>query len=361
MTVEPAVLAVLTGSRVESWWVEHLTRSGASLGVLDGVQAGSVQQNVNAVISGGGTLTIDELGQGVDWLADRLRVWWKVSGAAGDEEWPLGTFLPSVPTSQHSDTDVVWSVDLLDTVSVLAEDAVTAAVTVAAGQVVTTAITSIITAAGEEAALTPSTETLTADLTWPAGTSRLRIVNDLLRAINYFSIRADGWGRLAAGPYRSPSTRPVAWEFTPGAAAVHVADMSREQDLYKVPNQVILLTAAGPDAESLTSVAVNSDPGSPLSTVSRGRTITVVEEGVEATSQSVLDDIAARRLLELSATTAKIDLQHAALPLSINDVVTVDTTDPSTGAAVTRRGVVQTWSLDLAVGAQTRTTLLEVA
>jgi hypothetical protein len=311
-----------------------------------------VEHNREAAISGGGRLTVEDLGQGVDWLRDRVRLWWEVD----DRAWPLGTFLASVPVQRWDDTGrLVWDVELLDAVTVLAEDAVEATYSVAAGAVVTDVVAQVITDAGEQAAVTPSAETLLAAQTWPAGTTRLRIVNDLLAAVNYFAIRSDGYGRLAAQAYRAPALRPVRYTFEPGAAAIHSAEMSREQDLYAVPNRVVLISAADGDTEALVAVATNDDPGDPLSTVGRGRTIVVVEEGVEATSQAVLDEIAVRRLLDLSSSHATVEITHAVVPLDVNDVMRVSV------GGVLRTGAVQRTSVELAVGAQARTVLAEVS
>ena len=351
--------SVLTGHRQERWWVERLNVGGGSEGKLDGVREASVENNVNAQISGSGRLLVDRVaGVTINWLADRVRTWWQVGAYA----WPLGTYIPSVPTAGYRQVqdalgtrsmEPVWSVELLDTLTVMAEDAITDAYSLPAGSIVTDAVIQVITDAGETAAVTPSDETLLVEQTWPAGTSRLRIANDLLQTINYFSLRADGWGRLAAQPYRSPASRPVARAFVPGETSIHLPEITREEDLWKVPNVVILRTQGTEDSEGLTSVLFNDDPDDPLSTVGRGRVIAHVEENVEASSQQVLDEIAERTLRDLAAPIAKLELSHAIVPLSINDVIEIED-------EAHRRGVVQTTSTTLAVGALTRTTILEV-
>lgn len=349
--------SVLTGHRAgEGYRVDVLDRRGGVRAEFGRVLGGSIEHNINRVISGGGSLTlVKDPAIDVDWLSDRLRVWWVL----GDHAWPLGTFLPSRP--RESTSFVVesgsflpsWDVTLLDTLTVLAEDVVPETLSLPAGAVATDEIQSIIEGAGEVAAVTSSAETLLSPLVWPAGTTKLRVVNDLLSAINYFSLRADPFGRLTAEPYAAPMYRTVVRRFRPGAAAVHLADMAREEDVYGVPNRVICRTTGDGETEGLVSVAEDTGDGR-FSYAARGRWISAVHDGIEATSQGVLDAIASRRLLDAQQVAAKIELQHAVVPLAGNDVVGIE----YDGAM--RMAVVQSLAVDLAPGALTRCTLLEV-
>lgn len=346
-------MSSLTGHRVEDWWVELLDRNDTPLGRLRGVTGGRLDQNVHAIISGGGTLHLQDLGQDIDWLSARVQPWYSV---AGHEPWPLGIFLPSAPTAGYSPTGRRWSVELLDKLAILDQDKVDGSYSLPAGTNVTLAVQEVIMSAGEDrVAITASSETLTSGMVWEAGTSKLRIVNDLLASINYFSLRADGHGRYVAQPYTRPEDRELNWEFLEGARAIHSPDFTRDEDLASVPNKVVLVSSAAIDEPAMVGVATNEDPSSRFSYQSRGRWITHTEDLVEATSQEVLDGLAARKLADLSAATATLSVEHAALPLQLNDAVRFVT------AGVETRGVVQKMSQALEVGALTRSTIREVA
>lgn len=341
----------LTTHRVESWRVDLLDANDVNLGALQGCTGGSIEQKVAAVIRGGGTLDVVDVGQDIDWLSARVQPWWTV----GDLSWPLGVFLLSAPVAEHDETGRSWRVELLDKLAVLDQDKVDGSYSLPAGTVVTDAVAALITGAGETAlAITESAETLTSGMVWEAGTSRLRICNDLLAAINYFALWCDGYGRYVAAPYIRPQDRPSAWDFAAGPRAVHTGRFTRDEDLAAIPNKVVLVSSAGVDDEALVSVATNTDPASPFSEPSRGRWITHTETGVEATSQAVLDALAARRLTELSSVTATLTVEHAALPLNLNDAVEFDT------GGVRTRAVIQSTTQALAVGALTRATMREV-
>lgn len=337
----------LTTHRVETWWVDLLDRHGAAIGVLDGAAGGSVQHDVSATIQGGGTLDVTDTGQVEEWLDLRVRIWWQVSGVA---PWPLGTFLCSTPREQWVETGRSWQIDLLDKIAVLDADEISGWYALDTGTVVTDAVAAIITAAGETAmAITASTETLASHMVWEPGTSRLRVINDLLGAINYRALRADGYGRYVVEPYTDPAQRATLRDLT--GQAIVLETWTREQDLAKIPNRVELRSAGDASTEGLVGVATNTDPASRLSTVSRGRTISHTETGVSATSQAVIDALATRRLTDLSTPAVTRTVQHPAIPLDLLDVL----------AHEGQRGSVQSWSQPLEVGALVTTTMREVA
>lgn len=347
-------------SRVESWRVELLDAENRFKRDMPGVLSGSIEMDRDKEVAGGGSLEIAITDASeVDWLRDRLRVLYKVNGI----EWSLGTFLPIVPGVTYSeDFERLYgdqqiqniSVELIDTLTVIAEDRVAEGYSVHGGTSVSEALTTLIDSTGEQHSITETSETLIECMSWLAGTSKLRIANDLLQTINYFSLRSGESGRLIAAPYQAPTSRVVAWRFRPSEYAIHSADMYRNVDLYELPNRVVLITNGTEEEEALVAVAENNDPDDPLSIPARSRTITYVEEGVEATSQDVLNALAERKLRSKQTEYATIEISHAPIPLRINDLVEVELPDRQSIA------VVQSTSVPLEVGGQSRTTLVEV-
>jgi hypothetical protein len=331
----PGVNPLYQGRR-ERIRVDLLDENDRLRGTLTGVAVGgTVELNVNRVIRGGGNITLMADYQpepwplptgsttlhmeDIDWFKDRVRIWWDVEGAAS---WALGTFLISVPSTQHSDGWYSRPVELLDKLAVLDQDSVSGSYSLPAGTVVTTAVRDLILSAGEtRMAITESDATLGSGLMWEAGTTKLRIINDLLSSINYFSLWADGTGRYQAAPYVRPDARPPSWRFEQGELALHSPEWSLEQDLYSVPNRVVLVSQGSGEEPGLVAVADNTDPDLPYSQPGRGRVITHTETGVEAASQAVLDSMARQRLLDLSGAVANLQVTHAALPLNLNDTV----------------------------------------
>lgn len=319
--------------RAESWRVELLDENDGPLGLLQGVQRGSIDRKVHNLISGGGDLVVHDRGQDIDWAKARVQPWWTVEGV---EPWPLGVYLASAPVEGHTASGVkVWTVELLDKLVVLEQDKVDGSYSLAAGTVVTDAVEAVIESAGEtHHAITASTETLAAGQVWPAGTPKLRIINDLLASINYFSLRANGFGQYVSEPWRDPKYRARAWDFRDGQAAIHLPDFTVDADFASIPNKVVQLSIATGDEEALVGVALNTDPTSPFSYQARGnRWIVDTPLPVEATSQTVVTAQALRSLYAQAQRQARLQLEHMALPLQLNDVVGLEVDDVS-GLAV---------------------------
>lgn len=344
--------------RDESWRVNLLTQSEAAAGTLDGVTGGRLDFSVHDTIRSGGSLEVTGPGVATDWLNVRIQPWYVLTTPDGEVSWPLGVFLPAAPKTRHTDTGRLVAVELYDKLLILDQDKIETTYTVDAAAVVTDTVRDLITSTGEtKVALADSAETLTAPMVWEAGTSKLRIVNDLLAAVNYFAVWVDGWGRFRADPYVRPSARGVRWSFVDGASGIYSPDFAEDRDGFAVPNKVLLVSRTDGASEALTSVSTNTDPGSAWSQPSRGRWVVHVETDVEATSQAVLDGIAARRLAELSQVSAVLEIQHAPIPLDLNDAVGFRRS--TVGLEVL--AVVQRMSVDMATGALVSTTLKGVS
>ncbi len=327
---------VLTASRQAWWEITLLDSADRVIGPLRGVTGGTITLSANTRLRASGSLTIQDTGQDVNWLTDRVRVVYRARDRrARSMTWPVGVFLMSAPTAAHTSAGTSRDVDLSSRLAVLDEDCLEASTTLPAGRRVTDAVEALIASTGEDGvSITPSDRTLASAMVWEAGTPVLTVINDLLDSANYFSLHPDGDGVLTAAPYVRPAARPVAWAFTAGEAAIHSADWSRDQDTAAVPNRVVLVGQGNGDTPALVATAENTDPASPFSREARGRWITHTETGVEASTQAVLDGLARRRLIDLSTPTATIQAAHLPLPLAPNDRVTWDTAGHAATATI---------------------------
>ncbi|MCE0510840.1 hypothetical protein LVJ59_17465 [Microbacterium sp. KKR3/1] len=211
---------------------------------------------------------------------------------------------------------------MLTKMNVVSEDTVEDRYSLPAGTEIIPAVVEVIESSGEvRIAVTESASVLPSALTWEAGTSKLTIINDLLQAAGYWSLWCDGSGLFRVEPYVDPASRPVSFEFKHGEASVHFPDWSSEQDNTSVPNRFIAVGQGDEDAPPLVGVATNEDPESQYSYQARGRWITAKDEGVEAESQSVIDQYAARRLRDAMTPVSRLTVTHAMLALNPNDLV----------------------------------------
>lgn len=346
---------VLAAHREVAWRFDLLDKNDTVLAELDGVTGCSLSYNINATVRGGGTLTY--AGAPIDWMRHRIQPWYTMHAEGQQLDWPLGVFIPATPSTRYADTAEPVELELYDKMHLLDQHRTRTSYSIRAGTVVTTTLKQLLGTGRYRYAVTDSTETLRTSMTWPAGTSLLRIGNDLLEAINYASLYADPYGVFRADPYVRPQDRTAAAVFQDDANSIYAPDFTREHDTFSVPNEVVLIGTVEGEAPAPVASAVDTNPGSPYSFAARGLVITHVEEGVDATSPAVLRALAARRLTELQRSTRTLQIAHLPVPITLGDVVDFR----RQAHHIQARATVQTMALDMAVDALCTTTLREVA
>lgn len=348
------------GPRTEKWSWTLLDLNDAPIGTLDGVESAQLSYSIFNTIRSGGTMQWASGGAAMpDWTQVRLQPWYSATLSDGSTvSWPLGVFIPAAPKASWSDTGQRRTVQLYDKLLVLDGDHFEDAYALPAGTVVTDAIRTIISDAGEtRISITDSTDTLLTGMAWQADSSRLQVVNDLLASINYFSLWCDGNGSYRADPYTPPSSRPVVRAFVDDETSLFSPDFDHELDIFDAPNKIILISTADGTAPALTSVATNTDPASPTSFPSRGRWISRTDTNVQASSQTVLDAIAQRRLADATQVSSVVSLKHAPVPDVILNAIVKFRRTP---ASLDLTAVVQSMTVSSALGALVETQVQEV-
>lgn len=274
------------------------------------------------------------------WMHARVRPVLEIEGVPDE---PLGVFVPSAPVEQWDEGGGRQEIELLDRTSVLSQDYVETTYTVKAGTNVVSRVRQLIASTGERVgALTPSSETTNSDMMWGAGTNKLTIINELLDSAGYFALWSDGNGQFRVEKYREPKDRPVTYQMLDNKDSIYIPTLSIDRDIYSIPNKVIMTAQGDGESEAWTAVATNENESSPFSYQRRGRWVTDVQLGIEATSLENLQSKAERRLRSLSATQATIEVQHAPVPgLKVNDVIRFrrNPADVDTLATVTKTSV----------------------
>jgi hypothetical protein len=324
--------STLTTERVADFHYELLDKDDQLLGPLTGVgTGGELMWDAYAGVKSVGNLPITDLDQGINWLNARIRITAHLDPP--DIEVPLGIYLCAAPVEEWTRFGRSWKVELMDKSSVLDQDIQTDSdgnpITygVDVGVNVIDKVKELILAAGESVdAIEPGNETMGAAQVWEPGTSTLKIINDLLTQAGYFSLYCDGSGQFRATPYVPPAQRiPIYSEANPfeiGDKSLMSPDWTNDQDLYSIPNRYVVIGQGNGEAEALTAVATNTNELSPFSYQARGRWITAVEQGVEATGQEALDTYAARQLGARSSAGRSVKIKHLFLPeAQINRVV----------------------------------------
>jgi hypothetical protein len=255
-----------------------------------------------------------------NWMHARVR---PVLIVEGMPEQRLGVFVPTAPTEHWDEGGGKQDIELLDRTSIISQDYVPSSYTVKKGTNVIAAVRKVIASTGEPVgAISSSNETVPDDMLWGAGTNKLTIVNELLDSAGFFALWADANGQYRTEQYRSPKDRPVVYELLDDHRSIYIPTLTVDQDYYNVPNRVVMTAQGNGEKEAWTSVATNKNPDSAFSFQRRGRWITDVQLGVEATSQEALDRKATARLNALHSAQLTVEIQHAPVPgLKVNDIV----------------------------------------
>lgn len=373
---------VLYGDRITTYRWEVLEHSAASgqdqlVGILDGVAEGDLRWTQNAAVKGTGKARVLDLAVAEagklrigDLALESLRVR-PVCVIQGLPENPLGTFLVSAAVEEWEATGRVWSLELLDRCTVPSQDAVEEAYAVAAGTNIMLEVQAILASAGEALAIDESVTLATSTgMVWEAGTTKLKIINDLLDVAGYSALWIDGYGNFKVTPRVLPADRSIMYEvlgfpreLRDGAQSIYRPSWNRERDSFAVPNKVIAVQAAGgEDEEALVGTWTNEDPNSPYSYPSRGRWITHVLDSVDCPEgtvpeiQEFLDKRAQTTLVQMSAVQAQVKIEHLPIPVRVSDVLRFS----HSVAGVDARHVVTSISLDTSSLGMMKTTLQEV-
>lgn len=290
------------------------------IGEINGVEGGQLQHSAATTVRSGGSLEIVDLDD-IDWLHARV----KITRSANDLAWPRGIYVPSVPVERIVEGERIYQVELLGKLTLLAQNEQQGWIEIPENSNITDVVRDLLLANEyDNLRITDSDARLRSGLTFKPQTPLLEILNALLEAAGYWSMTADGNGAFVAAPYVRPGDRISRYKLVDGENAIYVDDIKHAKNDFEIPNMFFAHQQETSDAPPLVGVAVNDDPKNPYSTVARGQVISREEEGLELATQGLLDAYAARKLDEFMGRSWSVELQHAPLPLDINDAVEVE-------------------------------------
>lgn len=168
---------------------------------------------------------------------------------------------------------------------------------------------------------TTDEQTLYSDFVSDLNDTWLTFLKDLISNAKYnFSL--DEHGRILFAPVQDIASLQPKWTFDDGNSSILYPSISMDRDLYGVPNVVEVIYSKGYD--TYTATAVNNDPNSPISTISRGRKIVYRETDPDLIgnpTKKQIDKYAEQLLRNLSAVEYTISYTHGYCPVTINDCI----------------------------------------
>ncbi len=338
----PATVPVVGPSyQVVDYRFEVLDRFETYQGTLDSVIGGSVKWSSTSSVHSGGSIDVDDIGQDIDWLHSRIRVFAVLQEMDGTtRRTPLGVYLPAAPTEKWVDNQRAWTVELTDKLGILDGDIAMqddfSAFAVPAGADVISVVKQVIESMNEDAsAILPESEALPSMLTWKREDTKLKVVNDVLQAGGFFSLWCDGMGQYRVTEYVSPADRVPKFEkldpFTDGLSSLLGNEFQRDQDIYDVPNRYVCFSQGDGENEGLVAVATNENDNSPFSYQNVGHWRTKTTEGMKTTSETALQSQAKMLLSSATSVTSTLTVECDFLEgLLMNDAIRFHTS-PAVG------------------------------
>ena len=162
--------------------------------------------------------------------------------------------------------------------------------------------------------------TASTDDTW------LTFLSDLVANAKY-QFALDEMGRILFSPYQDTASLQPVWTYNDDNSSILYPDISVDRDLYGIPNVVEVIHSNG--AGYYFVRAVNDDPNSVTSTVSRGREIihrVTNPDLVGDPTKSQVEDYANQLLRELSVLEYTVSYTHGYCPVRLGDCVRLNYT-----------------------------------
>lgn len=312
--------------------------TGHETEVIRCLKGGSVTRNDDTRIKESAEASLVE---SYDFGPDLVRIHMSVRTVSGASmEAVLGTFLPVVPSVDISGARHTHSLRMYGRLQELLDDKFPRPYTVEPGSDAVAVAAGICRDSGLEVVAEPSDYRTTNVRYYGIGAaqsnsetddSKLGAVNDLLDLAGFRSAHTDAYGRVVLERYRDPADIQTSWDFVEGPLARFETDMSEEYDYTSAANHVVVRYGGDNDAGAIVAEAWDTDPDSPLSTISRGRTITkdysytdLPEGKTDADRRDYASRRAATLLRTAQSVVRRVTLTSAYTPTGINDTVNID-------------------------------------
>lgn len=325
---------------------------------------GTIKRNMSADIHGTCALT---LARELAWGVDLVRPYMTLDDGRTRARWNVGVFALTTPKTTIGPSLRTYTVDGYDRLFLLQRQ-VGRDYTLPAGMTYAAALTQVFTDAGLTGVLIDSSATaltLPAVKSWPlvpsstdpdqasTPTTWLRVINDLLTAINYRGVWADQDGYYRCEQYQPPAQRGAEYHFDADAGLRLLGPQRvRTVDVWATPNRWVFIAQNPPDgvtpsqSNGLVYARDNLEDG-PLSQAPwpAGRGLVwPATYTYDAATPDVLASLGDRRVAVDLATTTTFDVTTSPFPGAGHaDVFTY----ADVAAGGTRRVQAASWSMPM--------------
>jgi len=312
-----STLRLTNGTRKVSFRYDLLNRNDIKIGQLDGVTRANISYGEFRVIKRSATFSLDEYSQNnINYLSDQIQPWFTLHMPNGGiVEWPLGIFLLESPARVINGKISTRDIGAYDKTIIVEQDKFIRRFFFEPGTNYVTAVTRILNTAGiTKINIADTPHVLPNAREYALGTKKHIACNELLREINFSTLRVDEQGFMRSEPYIEPSRRPVTHVYNTNSDSIVMPQLTEKLDIANRANVFTRVSLNVDSEKELSSTFVNDDIRSPVSTVSRGRRIVDYDEIQEIASQEMLDEFVRRLAIESTSAFTHLAFGTALMP-----------------------------------------------
>ena len=305
------------GARRISFRYNLLNRHDIPIGGIDGITSASISYGEFRAIKRSAKFGLDEYARRhIDYLSDRIQPWFVLHMPGGGMvEWPLGIFLLESPVRAVSGGISTRDIGAYDKTIIVEQDKFTHREFFPKGMNYAAAVTQILNTAGiTKIEIAPTTQELPTAREYRIGTKKHLAINELLREINFETLRIDEMGVARSGPYVPPSDRKISHVYDTRKDSIVAPQISESLDIANRPNVFKRVALNIEDDTELVAEFENDDPASPISTVNRGRRIVNYETINEIADQATLNEFVRRIAIESTTAYSHLTFGTALMP-----------------------------------------------
>jgi len=229
----------------------------------------------------------------INFLTDRLRVIVNIN----DTEYTCGVYCVTTEDKQKLNGAQFVNIEAYSLLYLAQQSRIESRLYYAAGELYTDVIVELLIECGiTDYSVTASTLTMATDREdWEIGTSRLEVINQLLKEISYNSAYMNNLGKIICEPYAEPLIANVDFTYNADTSSIIGPDYTVSNDYHGKCN-VFKVICSNPElASPLTATAENTDTSSPFCIDNIGRRLYI----------ECIDNVASQAALQLIADTLR--------------------------------------------------------
>lgn len=290
------------------------------IGELTDIVGGSISRKYLSSLKEGATLDYEDTAQILQIGNDYVRVYLDVDDGESTESVALGTFMPSTPQQSMSDLGTDGQATCYSLLQIAADEGLDETLTIPSGTNLIDYAAGLLRDRGLNVDIQSESDIEAVnDSKFDTDNTILDVVIWCTQAAGFGTPLIDGYGTILLQEYSDPTMNAPIVEYG-SDSRVMFPQFTHELDSFSMPNKVIVVSSS-PDSV-VTGSAVNDDPASEYSTVSRGRVITSKYD-VDNLETSEQADAKAESLLRSLSLVESVEVEHLYNDTRLQDVFSV--------------------------------------